>query len=93
MNKKVVVEEVLNKILDANATVGDWINSLSSLNKDHFVDVTELDDAYELSVWYHRDETDDECSERIRRKAQVDKIIRHQRYIQYLELKKEFEND
>lgn len=95
MNKIQIVEDVLTKEMDANATVADWVDAIKDLNRNYTVDVTENLDSYTLNVWFHREETDAEYDKRVEKinrvKDSVQQLLKKTRYQEYLKLKEEFE--
>lgn len=97
MNKIQIVEDVLTKEMDANATVADWVDALKDLNRNYTVDVTENLDSYTLNVWFHREETDAEYDKRVEKinrvKDSVQQLLKKTRYQEYLKLKEEFESN
>jgi hypothetical protein len=49
------------------------------------------EDCYNISIIRYRDETDEEMEDRTRRKENTDKLLKRNRYKDYLRLKQEFE--
>jgi len=98
MEKLKIVEEDADIDLESGITVGDLLFKLQNMPKNSFVDALErVDDSGYLNIWHYRDETDEEYQLRQAKNKKIEAntkvLFKEQRRKQYLELKKEFENE